>query len=92
MFIHEYSQRSLTFEKDKFYAIAGLVKQVDAALDDQYLAGIWRSTLPTSLCWMRDYRELYVDQNYCKASCTFLVVGIIERRHRNRCRIIECRY
>lgn len=60
--VHEYSQRNLTFEKDKFYAIAGLVKAIDSAFDDQYLAGIWRSTLPTALCWIRDYRELHVNQ------------------------------
>jgi hypothetical protein len=28
--VHEYTQRNLIFEKDKFYAIAGLVKEVDA--------------------------------------------------------------
>lgn len=51
--IWDYSKRALTYERDKFYAIAGLVEAVDNVLacDDQYLAGLWRSTLPVSLCW-----------------------------------------
>jgi len=49
----EYTRRSLTFDRDVFYAIAGLAAAVDTALayEDQYLAGLWRNTLPVSLCW-----------------------------------------
>lgn len=52
--IQEYSRRSLTHNKDKIYAIESLVAALDRPGNDQYVAGHWRSALPSSLCWRRD--------------------------------------
>jgi len=57
--ITDYSRRGLTYEKDIYTAISGLAAAVDAKLScsDQYLAGLWRSTLPLSLCWWAMFSE-----------------------------------
>jgi hypothetical protein len=46
-----YADTSLSFSKDKFPALSGLAKQWLAASTDEYLAGLWRSTLPGDLIW-----------------------------------------
>ncbi len=53
--VSQYTNRGLTFDRDVFYAIAGLAAAVGSAVGgtDQYLAGLWLSTMPASLCWQR---------------------------------------
>jgi hypothetical protein len=54
----DYSRRKLTYASDKFPAISGLVKEVNAwhlditQREDQYVAGIWIGALADCLLWM----------------------------------------
>ncbi|TDZ24651.1 hypothetical protein Cob_v002516 [Colletotrichum orbiculare MAFF 240422] len=47
----EYGPREMTEPADKFPAISGIAKVLAKKLDDEYLAGWWRSCLIESLCW-----------------------------------------
>ncbi|CAN9252321.1 unnamed protein product [Alternaria alternata] len=49
--MNEYGKRSVTFDKDRLPAIAGLARIVGEALQDQYLAGLWKGDLLESLLW-----------------------------------------
>jgi hypothetical protein len=52
--VNRYSQCALTFEFDKFVALAGLAQRTCQQLGVQptdYLAGIWRANMPTRLLW-----------------------------------------
>jgi hypothetical protein len=40
--VEQYSCRILTNDNDRFPAISGLVKYFTRALDDEYVAGLWR--------------------------------------------------
>ncbi|KAK0667047.1 heterokaryon incompatibility protein-domain-containing protein [Cercophora samala] len=44
---------SLTFPRDKLPALSGVAKQIQKRMrpGDEYLAGLWRSTLLADLCW-----------------------------------------
>lgn len=46
-----YGTRSVTFDKDRLPAIAGLARIVGEALQDQYLAGLWKGHLFVGLVW-----------------------------------------
>lgn len=46
-----YSQRALTFPKDKLPAISGLARQVQRLTSADYIAGIWLQDLKRSLNW-----------------------------------------
>ena len=49
----DYSSRSLTLEKDKLAAIAGLASVIQAKIGIQYIAGMWntRFYIEYELCW-----------------------------------------
>ncbi|PMD34563.1 HET-domain-containing protein [Hyaloscypha variabilis F] len=49
--VEEYSGLDLSQEKDKFPALSGLAKQVQAVLKARYLAGLWESNLFFDLLW-----------------------------------------
>ncbi|KAF4945964.1 hypothetical protein FGADI_11537 [Fusarium gaditjirri] len=46
-----YAQRHLSVPSDKLPAVSGLASVFAERLDDQYLAGLWRSDLVVGLCW-----------------------------------------
>ncbi|KAK4679738.1 hypothetical protein QC764_206790 [Podospora pseudoanserina] len=48
-----YTALSLSYPRDKLPALSGVAKQIQRRLrpDDEYLAGLWRSTLLPDLCW-----------------------------------------
>jgi hypothetical protein len=46
-----YSKCALTVQRDKLIAISGVAKEMSKVVNDQYLAGIWRSQLPAILLW-----------------------------------------
>lgn len=55
--LESYSARSLTFEKDKLPAIAGIAwrfSRRNPVQNDAYLAGLWQSHLPEGLLWYHD--------------------------------------
>ncbi|KAI1428433.1 heterokaryon incompatibility protein-domain-containing protein [Xylaria sp. FL1777] len=49
--VEEYSYLDLTFEKDKFPALSGVVKQMQRVRDAKYLAGLWEDNLVDDLLW-----------------------------------------
>ncbi|KAF9631005.1 hypothetical protein BFW01_g1879 [Lasiodiplodia theobromae] len=51
-----YMMRKLTKPHDKLRAIGGLADYQQKALEDQYLAGLWRMFIPAGLLWRRVVR------------------------------------
>lgn len=49
--VQVYTHRKLTKPTDRILALSGLAKEYSAALDDEYLAGMWRKSLLTELLW-----------------------------------------
>ncbi|EON61370.1 hypothetical protein W97_00584 [Coniosporium apollinis CBS 100218] len=49
--VQAYTHRKLTRPTDRILALSGLAKEYSAALDDEYLAGMWRRSLLTELLW-----------------------------------------
>lgn len=49
--VEQYSQRNLTFEKDKLVAIAGIAETIQRQTNDEYYAGMWRENLEFQLFW-----------------------------------------
>ena len=49
----DYTRRSLTLEKDKLAAIAGLASELQSKLQSRYIAGMWnvRFFIEYDLCW-----------------------------------------
>ncbi|KAL8771405.1 MAG: hypothetical protein Q9209_003073 [Squamulea sp. 1 TL-2023] len=46
-----YTAGELTITSDKLVAISGLAKKIHTLLQDEYLAGLWKGTLPSDLLW-----------------------------------------
>ncbi len=57
----QYSAKRLSFSDDKLPALSGLCKYVDPNNEDQYLAGIWKSSIFRGLCWLCEGPELMED-------------------------------
>lgn len=53
--LHTYTRCGITQAQDKLIALAGIATRVHETLQDQYLAGIWRSWLMYDLCWHVDF-------------------------------------
>ena len=50
--VRDYASRQLTFAKDKLPALSGLARYTSHTRpDDMYLAGLWKSELPSNLLW-----------------------------------------
>ncbi|KAF2736866.1 HET-domain-containing protein [Polyplosphaeria fusca] len=49
--VHEYTKRSLTFPSDRPLAISALAHEIGTTRNEEYVAGHWLSTLPSSLLW-----------------------------------------
>ena len=58
--LKEYSLRRLSFESDRLNAISSLVERLARILQDEYIAGIWRSELLTCLQWCHSYEDGYL--------------------------------
>ncbi|KAH6876231.1 heterokaryon incompatibility protein-domain-containing protein [Alternaria rosae] len=87
--VHKYGYRTVTFEKDRLPAIAGLARMVGETLQDQYLAGLWKGDLIYGLAWyssgdmlsrgldvhIRNIRErAYVAPSWSWAACPAVAV------------------
>ncbi|MCJ1333607.1 hypothetical protein MMC10_010307 [Thelotrema lepadinum] len=60
--LEEYTSRQLSFpSKDKFHALAGVVKQVQQRWPDEYIARLFRSDLPLALLWGIDPDRIVSD-------------------------------
>ncbi|KAL8919614.1 MAG: hypothetical protein Q9172_004917 [Xanthocarpia lactea] len=49
--LEKYCRSKLTKESDRLVAISGLAQEMQARLNDKYLAGLWESILPSQLLW-----------------------------------------
>ena len=49
--VKAYTWSDLTKPEDKLIALSGLAKTVQHMVDDEYLAGLWKSILPSQLLW-----------------------------------------
>lgn len=50
-FLEQYTSCKLTYSRDKFVAIAGVARRVETVLQDELIAGLWRSRFIEQLCW-----------------------------------------
>lgn len=50
--VQKYSECGLTNSSDKLVALSGLAKRIKSIVDDEYVAGMWRSHLPLQLFWV----------------------------------------
>lgn len=57
----QYSQLELTMPEDKLVALSGLAKMMQGLIQDQYVAGLWRSSMIMGLLWRVDHRERRVE-------------------------------
>lgn len=51
MIVSEYTSRSMTDPQDKLPALSGIAAEFGRISSDEYMAGLWASTLPYSLFW-----------------------------------------
>ncbi|KAI1175286.1 HET-domain-containing protein [Nemania sp. FL0916] len=52
--VDTFSAKSLTIASDRLPAIGGIAESFGSLRDSEYLAGIWRSSLPSGLLWIVD--------------------------------------
>lgn len=76
-----YSNRQLTNGSDKLPALSGIASRLQQCIDDEYLAGLWRKSLPHDLGWrtrpwqlqcapqMSQHAARYVAPSWSWASC-----------------------
>lgn len=57
--VEEFTHRRLTFETDRLAALSGLAAIHSAANGDQYLFGLWKSTLAGDLLWEQGSRDRF---------------------------------
>lgn len=74
--VRYYSTRSLTNEQDKLPALSCMAQIYYTASGDTYLAGIWETSLPHSLCWY------YCRNPYSNAKAMELSIGCRPREYR----------
>ncbi|KAH7120496.1 heterokaryon incompatibility protein-domain-containing protein [Dactylonectria macrodidyma] len=55
--VSRYTPCGVTKESDKLVAISGIARQLSTTLQDEYLAGLWRSNLVECLSWMAENPE-----------------------------------
>lgn len=64
-----YAQRILTNDRDRLVALGGLARRFAEIMEakfgraEQYLAGIWRGSLPSDLLWCIEFRGMSKIQN-----------------------------
>ena len=84
----DYTRRSLTLEKDKLAAIAGLASELQSKIHCQYIAGMWnvRFYIEYGLCWQvserADGRQPFRPAKYRAPTWSWASVeGAISYRH-----------
>jgi hypothetical protein len=61
--MEEYLQRRLTYARDRLPAISGVAQELAAALEDEYICGLWKSDMATGLLWTsRDRCGYFADE------------------------------
>lgn len=64
--VADYTERILSIPQDRILAVSGMAEMFGPILDDDYAAGLWRRSLPSSLLWniSRDGRDLHGDPSF----------------------------
>ncbi|KAF5524870.1 hypothetical protein CGCA056_v002470 [Colletotrichum aenigma] len=66
-FVDKYSTCALTFPQDKLLAMSAIAKRIRAFTGDEYVAGLWRSTLEQDLMW-RTVRESKAPETFTSSA------------------------
>lgn len=61
--VNVYTKCNLTQSADKLIAMSGMAKVFSDKLQDQYLAGLWRSRVEYYLAWAVDFEQTLVEKN-----------------------------
>ncbi len=61
--VERYSTCKLTYARDKLVAISGLARHIQKQNKDQYVAGMWRTELESSLCWSSPKLSQHLEGN-----------------------------
>ncbi|KAK4495030.1 hypothetical protein PRZ48_013357 [Zasmidium cellare] len=66
--VRAYSRCGLTKKEDKLIALAGIAKKMTDQLDDEYVAGMWRRSLPWELTWSVDHPDVQIGERPRRAT------------------------
>lgn len=87
--VKQYTSCGLTRQSDRLVAVAGVAKVLASTIGDQYVAGIWMTTLPKALGWRRIKKQLcsHTTQYYtpsfswaaAEGEVGFPIRGIVDR-------------
>ncbi|KAK1843862.1 heterokaryon incompatibility protein [Colletotrichum chrysophilum] len=66
-FVDKYSTCALTFPQDRLLAMSAIAKRIRAFTGDEYVAGLWRSTLEQDLMW-RTVREREAPETFTSSA------------------------
>ncbi|KAI9698310.1 MAG: hypothetical protein M1820_007472 [Bogoriella megaspora] len=58
----EYTDRKLTFHKDRLPAIAALARRYALLTNDVYLAGLWKTDLTFGMCWATERGATHIPE------------------------------
>ncbi|KAL1863012.1 hypothetical protein Daus18300_008168 [Diaporthe australafricana] len=73
--VQEYSAKEFTFDGDKLPALSGLARETAELRkedNEEYLAGLWRSTILCDLCWSSDCDTPSVPEEYLAPSWSWV--------------------
>lgn len=70
-----YSQRDLTYARDRLPAVGGLAICMQASLADIYLAGLWKKDLVKGLLWYSTLDRPKASSEYVGPSWSWVAVG-----------------
>jgi hypothetical protein len=65
--VSEYSERGLTYPKDKLPALSGVAQKLADYLGDQYLVGLWRGDLYRGMMWAPMWNNEIKRAEICRA-------------------------
>lgn len=92
--IHEFSDLSLTYEKDKLPALSGVAKVLlNIRPGDEYLAGLWKKTIVADLSWSVMNGEGRRPSSYRSPSWSWAAIdGVIYQNKDGNKEVDVCNY
>lgn len=55
--VQRYTRLGLSFDKDRLIALSGVARRMMGQQENDYMAGIWKSSFPEGLLWRVDYPD-----------------------------------
>jgi hypothetical protein len=74
--IKHYTSLNLSFESDRLPAISGIAKRAAKSMNCDYLAGVWRNTLPEDLLWWKAPSVPWYSPPDITTAASKLVLGV----------------